>query len=121
MEHLMIKILYTCIALLFIISPVMAGIYGTLWFIRRKEIRKLRKSIEELRIKSKLLCGELSGVDVLQETSRDIGHATDSVSAGQSDSAVTTAATHKRKRHRPKCGNNRSELYGASGNKTAKA
>lgn len=118
----MIKILYTCIALLFIVSPVMAGIYGTLWFIRRKEIRKLRKSIEDLSIENrKLLYGEFPGAGIPQETSRDIEYVADTVSAGQSDVGMTTTAPHKRKKRRTNYRDNRSGSSGSSGIKVAKA
>lgn len=54
----MMQILYVMIALLFIVSPILAGVFVTLWYLRKKEIDKVRKSLEELRIENrKLLYG----------------------------------------------------------------
>ncbi len=48
MDSIMMKILYVMIALLFILSPVAAGVFAALWAVRKKTVNRLRKENDEL-------------------------------------------------------------------------
>ena len=49
MGQILMNSFHVLLALLFIVSPVCAGIFAAIGYMRKKELKKLHKTLEELR------------------------------------------------------------------------
>lgn len=55
MGQILMNSFHVLLALLFIVSPVCAGIFAAIGYMRKKELKKLHKTLEELRAENQAL------------------------------------------------------------------
>ena len=55
MGQILMNSFHVLLALLFIVSPVCVGIFAAIGYMRKKELKKLHKTLEELRAENQAL------------------------------------------------------------------
>ena len=69
MGQILMNSFHVLLALLFIVSPVCAGIFAAIGYMRKKELKKLHKTLEELRAENQALLNSFAAEQQAGKTS----------------------------------------------------